>query len=201
MARTFAIAAIVSAAGLATAQTVDINILVDEPVLAPGDSTTVMLEVAFTTADYAVAGVATDLLADTLPGSDISGAWSDWQLVAPMSGPGTTAGLPDGLGSFTGILAGQLNFPPAGIYSDPSNPIAFWQATFTAPLDSGGFRVDLTTDTSRLDMYPSRDSSLSESRLDLVVEGEASLFLVPAPAGALVLGLGLAPFGRRRTRN
>lgn len=198
MTRTIATAALLLSAGAACGQTVNVNILIDEPVLAPGDSTTVMLEVAFTTADYAVAGIATDLLADTTPTHDISGAWSDWQLVAPMNGPGTTAGAPDGMGNFTGILAGQLNFPPGGIYSAPQNPIAFWQATFTAPLDIGGFRVDLTTDTSRLDMYPRRESALSESRLDRVVEGEASLFLVPAPASGAVLLLGLGAAARRR---
>jgi hypothetical protein len=196
MTRTFAIAALTCAAGLASAQTVNVNILVDEPVLAPGDSTTVTLEIAFTTADYAVAGIATSLLADST--NDISGAWSDWQLVAPMSGPGTTAGAPDGMGSVRGIIAGQLNFPPAMIYSLPQNPIAFWQATFTAPTDVGGFFVDLSTDTSRLDMYPRRESSLSESRLDLVVEGSERLFLVPSPASGAVLLLGLGAATRRR---
>lgn len=196
MRTSISIGALAMTAGLAAAQTVNVNILVDEPVLAPGDSTTVTLEIAFTTGDYAVAGIATDLLADST--NDISGAWSDWQLVAPMSGPGTTAGSPDGVGNFTGILAGQLNFPPAGIYSAPQNPIAFWQATFTAPSDTGGFFVDLSTDTSRLDMYPSRSSSLSESRLDFVVEGSERLFLVPAPASGMLLLLGLGSTNRRR---
>jgi hypothetical protein len=47
-------------------------------------------------------------------------------------------------------------------------------------------------------MYPRRESSLSESRLDLVVEGSERLFLVPSPASGAVLLLGLGAATRRR---
>lgn len=182
--------------GLASAQTVNINILIDEPVLAPGDRTAVTLEASFTTSDYGVAGILTDLVADTT--EDISGAWSDWALVSPMNGPGTTAGVADGAGGFAGILAGQLHFPPAGIYGFPQNPILFWTATFTAPVDGGGYRVDLSTETSRFEMYTDRASIHSESRLDVLVEGEGSIFVVPAPGSALVLTAGMLLGCRRR---
>lgn len=196
MTRTIAISALALSAGAACSQTVNINILVDEPVLAPGDSTAVTLEASFATSDYGVAGILTDLVADTT--EDISGAWSDWQLVSPMNGPGTTPGVADGVGGFAGILAGQLHFPPAGIYGFPQNPILFWTATFTAPVDGGGYRVDLSTETSRFEMYTDRASIHSESRLDVLVEGEGSIFVVPAPSGGAVLLLGLGATARRR---
>ena len=190
------IAALAATAGLASAQTVNINILIDEPLLAPGDSTALTLEASFTTSDYGVAGILTDLVADTT--ADISGAWSDWALVSPMNGPGTTPGVPDGSGGFEGIIAGQLHFPPAGIYGFPQNPILFWTATFTAPADAAGSRVDLSTRTSRFEVYPDRASVRSESRLDVLVEGAGQIHVVPAPATGAALGLGLLALRRRR---
>lgn len=86
-------------------------------------------------------------------------------------------------------MLGQLNFPPAMIYADPSNPVDVWEVTFTAPLDAGGgYRVDMLTDTHLFDVYIERESSTSIRIADLVTEGEASIFVVPSPAGG-VLGL------------
>lgn len=152
MTRTFAIASLVLSAGLsagaASAQTVNLTFDIRNPILSVGSSTPVTLRAEFSTGDYAVAGIATDLVGAAALGTP-SGRWSDWQLVTPMDGPGTSAGETSGRFDVTGILAGQLNFPPARIYADPSNPIAFWQATFTA-LEVG--YIDLETRTSRLDM-------------------------------------------------
>lgn len=194
MTRTLAIASLALSAGTACAQTVNLTIDIENPVIARGQSTTVTLLAEFSTGDYAVAGIATDLVGEDALGSP-AGRWSDWQLVAPMDGPGTSAGEPSGRFDVTGILAGQLNFPPARIYADPANPIAFWQATFTA-LEVG--YIDFSTRTSRLDMYPEMASGRSESRLDVLVEGSARLFIpVPAPASAAPL-LGLGVLARRR---
>lgn len=169
---------------------------VAEPILAPGESTTVRLLAGFdSTRDFAVAGIVTSLLADS-GGVDIAGAWSDVALVFPMNGPGTTFGTPDA-GGYAGIIAGQLNFPPAGMGADPSAPIAFWEGTFTAPADAGAFAVDLSTLTMRFDVYLERDSSRSESRLDGLTEGAATITVVPAPSGAFVL-LGVLALRRRR---
>lgn len=196
MIRTLPIAALTLIAGIASGQTVAITIDIDEPLLAPGQSTSVTLRAGFDPGDFAMAGVWTDLLASAP--ADLDGAWSEWAVVVPMDGPGTTAGDPDGAGGFTSIIAGQLLFPPASFPADPTNPIAFWTATFTAPLDGGDYWVDLSTSTSRYNVYLSRESSLSESRLDQLVEGQGRIFVVPAPATSAVLALGLLATRRRR---
>ncbi|NRA56717.1 MAG: hypothetical protein HRU13_01175 [Phycisphaerales bacterium] len=190
-------AATLALSGTALAQSPgEVIIEIDEPVLALGDSTTVRILAGYGAGDYAMAGIFTDLLADA-GGIDLSSAWSGVGLIAPMDGPGTTAGVADGNG-FTGIIAGQLNFPPGGIYAPPAlNPIPFWEATFTAPTDAGAFVVDLSTLTDRFDVYPVRDSARSESRLDGLSEGSGRIIVVPSPAGILVLG-GLLALRRRR---
>ena len=174
----------------------EVIIEIDEPVLAPGDSTTVRLWAGFdSTQDFAMAGVATSLLADS-GGVDIASAWSDVGLVFPMNGPGTTSGTPDD-GGYAGIIAGQLNFPPGMIPADDSDPIAFWEATFTAPTDAGAFAVDLSTQTMAFAVYIERDSARSESRLDGLTEGAGRIVVVPAPASAMVL-IGVFVLRRRR---
>lgn len=185
--------------GAASAQTVNVSIEVDEPLLAPGSSTDVRLVADFDTFDYAVAGIDTNLLA--LAPADLSGVWSNIQLVPPMNGPGTVAGVPDGTGSILGILAGQLHFPAAGIFAFPQNPITIWSATFTAPdegVGGGGYWVDLSTSSERLWMYPDRETSRSESRIEALVEGQGRIFVVPAPSNAWLLALGLIGTCRRR---
>ncbi|MEO1279109.1 MAG: hypothetical protein AAFV77_09150, partial [Planctomycetota bacterium] len=101
---------------------------------------------------------------------------------------------------FDAITAGQLHFPPtSGIYADDSNPIAFWQATYTAPADvSTLFEIDLSTMTRRYDVYVDRASSRSESRLDELIEGFGTITVIPAPASFAVLVLGAACVRRRR---
>lgn len=198
MTRTLATAAALSvAAGLAHAQTVNVFIEVDEPILAPGDSTTVRLLGGWSGTDYAVAGVLTDLLYESA-GVDVSAAWSGAGLIAPMNGPGTSAGVPE-TGRHADIIAGQLNFPVAGIYAWPQpNPIPFWEITFTAPLDADGYTVDLSTLTQRFDVYVEQFSARSESRLDVLVEGSGQIYVVPAPATSAALALGLLALRRRR---
>lgn len=81
--------------------------------------------------------------------------------------------------------------------ADPSDPIAFWEATFTAPTDAGGFTVDLSTQTTVFAVYIEQFSARSESRLGGLTEGAATITVVPAPASALVL-LGMVAMRRRR---
>ncbi|MGD1914803.1 MAG: hypothetical protein ACFCBV_01265 [Phycisphaerales bacterium] len=184
-------------AGVACAQGPgEVIIEIDQPVLAPGESTTVTLLAGFdSTQDFAMAGILTSLLADS-GGVGIESAWSDVTLVGRMAGPGTTPGVPEA-GGYAGIIAGQLNFPPAGGGADSSDPIAFWSATFTAPTDAGAFAVDLSTRTDRFEVYIERDSSDAESRLDGLAEGSGTISVIPAPASGLVL-FGLVAIRRRR---
>ena len=116
-----------------------------------------------------------------------------------MDGPVPSDGVPVATG-YNGILAGQLHFPVgAGIYANDSNPIAFWQATYTAPADvSTPFIVDISTLTRRYDVYFDRSSSASEPRLDVLVEGSGTITVIPAPASAVVLAVGAACVRRRR---
>ncbi|NRA58811.1 MAG: hypothetical protein HRU13_11920, partial [Phycisphaerales bacterium] len=169
--KTAAILAVAGVAAAAAAQSVDIA--VSATTIGPGESSVVTLSAGYGAGDYAVAGIATDFIS-----SVGSTGWSDVALISPMDGPGTSAGAPSGTG-VDGILAGQLNFPPAGIYADDSNPIAFWTATYTAPADvPDAFTVDLSTETSRFDVYVDRGSSASESRLSSLREGAGAINVV-----------------------
>ena len=185
------IAGLALAGGHAYGQIIDVNL--SNPLPFPGQSTVLTFTAGYGDGDYAVAGIATDIIVN-----EIQGVLTDLALIAPMDGPGTSPGVlsPDGV---TGILAGQLNFPPVPIYADPTNPIAFFTMTFTVADDLGASPVllDLETRTSRFDVYIDRGSSRSESRLDDLIEGSA-LIVVPAPAGALILGMGALAIGRRR---
>ncbi|MEO1278703.1 MAG: hypothetical protein AAFV77_07095, partial [Planctomycetota bacterium] len=190
-------AATLALSGTALAQSPgEVIIEIDQPVLAPGESTTVSLLAGFdSAADFAMAGVHTSLLADS-GGVGIDGAWSGVSLVSPMNGPGTSAGLPDGAG-YAGIIAGQLHFPIAGPGADTSDPIAFWEATFTAPADTGPFTVDLSTLTTVFAVYIEPHSARFESRVDGLTEGAGTITVIPAPASGLIL-FGLVAIRRRR---
>jgi hypothetical protein len=183
--KTAAIFAVAGVAAAAAAQSITMDIA--DATLAIGESTTVTLTASYGGSDYAIAGVGTSVVG----GGD---NWSDLALIAPMAGPGTSAGVTSGNG-VNGIIAGQLNFPPAMIYANPTNPIAFWSATYTASAE-GVF--DLSTDTSRFDVYVRRESSLSESRLADLREGAGTITVVPAPASLALLGLGGLAAARRR---
>ena len=192
-------AALLTIAAAAHAQTAlnGVNIIVEDTTLAPGESTTIRMEAYFDRALYCMGGIATSLVSSTG-----SVGLSDLRLLAPMDGPGTTAGALSGTG-VDGIISGQLHgFIGAGIYGDPTNPMPFWEATYTAPpTTTDPLTIDFLTETTRFDVYLVRDSAQSESRLDVMEEGFARINIVPAPAGALVLaGLVLPALRRRRSR-
>ena len=186
----------IAASAHAQVATDGITIIVEDAELRPGESTTIRMEAYFDDDFYAMAGVATSLFSSTGPLG-----LSDPRVLAPMDGPGTTPGMIDDDGVL-GIVAGQLNFPATGaIFADPTNPMPFWEVTYTAPSDvTIPFEVSLDSRTSRFDVYVARDSSRSESRLGLILEDEAVIRVVPAPAGALAL-LGLLGVTRRRPRH
>ena len=188
---------VISVVGLALAaspaaigQTIHIDIA--NPTLAPGESTLVTLSASYPSGFYAVAGVSTEVVVN-----QIQGELSDPALVAPMDGPGTSEGTVSAAGGIEGILAGQLNFPPAGIFADPSNPIAFhtFEYTWDGSL-SGPVLLDIETRTSDFFEYVDRDRSVSDPLAD-ITEGRARI-VIPAPASALILGLGALTAVRRR---
>ena len=167
---------------------------IDEPVLLPGESTTVTLFAGFDPDLYAMGMIQTDFL--TSVGSE---GWSDWALVPPMNGPGTARGEPTTIG-FEGILAGQIHDALYPVYPDGSNPIAFWQATYTAPSDViEPFEVEMGTLTSAYDVYIDRFSPwVTESELDDLVEGSGTINVIPVPASAFVFTVGVCALRRRR---
>lgn len=156
-----------------------------------GETETITMSASFNPLDYAIAGVGTSVVIN-----EIQGGLSNARLVAPMAGPGTSEGI-IGVASVDGILAGQLNFPPAGIYADPTNPIAFWQVDWTYAPTGGGVLLDIESQTDRFDVYTDRLLARSEFRIDELEEGSLRI-VIPAPAGAFALLGGLALVGRRR---
>jgi len=192
--RSTAAAMLLAVGGVAHGQTTPsgLTLLVDDATLLPGQSTTIRLEASFDAArDYCIGAIVTWV--DSSAGAQ---GLSDLRLVGALAGPGTSAGAITERG-VRGILAGQLH-GLGGIYGDPSNPIAFWEATYTAPIDvAEAFEVVLETRTSRFDVYPWRDSARTESRLDGFQDDVATISVVPAPAGATVL-LGALLAGHRR---
>lgn len=170
----------------------EITIEVESPTLLPGESTIVTMYAGFGAVDYAMAAVATDFV--TSVGSD---QWSDAMLLGRMTGPGTTPGTRSGTG-YDGIFAGQLH-GIGEIYGDATNPIAFWRATYTAPVRVvAPMDIDLSTVTSKYDVYIDYFNPTSEPRLAELVEGTAMIRVIPAPASALLLAIGLLTTTRRR---
>ena len=163
---------------------------VGDGLLLPGQSTNVMLSAQWT--DYAMCCVYTDLVVSTG-----AAGWSDLALLAPMDGHGTSAGV---LASFgvDEIIAGQLNFPPGSFPPDP-NPLPFWRATYTAPDDvTAPFDVELMTETSLFEVYIEPGSQETRDLLPGLIEGNATIRVIPAPTSAVVLSLGLTGLSRRR---
>ena len=166
---------------------------IDDTTLEPGQSTTVMLSAAWPSAEYAFAVIGTGIM---MP--DGVGAWSDMELIPVMDGPGTSPGVATSQG-VNDILGAQLNFGPGGFEPDFSNPIRFWRGTFTAPdIVATAYEFDLTTITSRFEVYIEPMSHESRSYLADVVEGRETIRVIPAPASLALLGLSGLVLGRRR---
>lgn len=188
--KTVACLAVVAGAPVACmAQAIDFT--VDGDAL-PGQTITISMTAGYGGTDYAVAGIATSVLIN-----EAQGTFSNARLLAPMNGPGTVPGV-IGAGSIDGIIAGQLNFPTAGIFADPTNPIGFWAVDFTVDGSlSGPTILDIESMTSKYDVYLERTRATSQSRLVELDEGALQI-VIPAPAGGLALLGGLAMVARRR---
>lgn len=180
---------VLAAAPVAAAQTWEFEL--SEPVLSPGSpSTTVTLSIDHHPADYAFAGA-------NLRVSASEAGWSD--LVAllslgtpPLGGhPGQAPGVIAG-GDVTGITVGQLAH--FGWEPRPGR-IDVWQATFTAT-DFTARSIDLSTDTTRFDVWTVWVFLEREPRTP--IEGRGQIAIVPAPAGVALLSLGGVALARRR---
>ncbi len=193
MTRLASAALAVAVAAPAMAQAIHIQAGVSGGIPMPGDRSIITMTASFSPMDYAMAGIGTDLVIN-----EIQGRLENPRLIAPMDGPGTTAGAVSATG-IDGIIAGQLNFPIAGIYADPTNPIAFWAVDWVYEVDdpSNPVLIDVVTRTRRFDVYTDRLLATSEFRVDELEEG-ALLIAVPAPAGWLPLLAGVPLASRRR---
>ncbi|MFG0282855.1 MAG: GC-type dockerin domain-anchored protein [Phycisphaerales bacterium JB039] len=165
-----ACAALLGGGTLAAGQSV-VLVEIDRPVLRAGEVAVVTLRAGFPLHLYAMATIELDV---ELPGG--VGGWSDWELVKPMDGPFTSAGAPAPAG-IVDIVARQLHFPPAPT-TDPSNPIAFWRATYTAPLAPRSFDVSLATTTRRYDVYIDYSFPDAVSQLHGLVEGSGLIRVI-----------------------
>jgi hypothetical protein len=155
--------------------------------LAP--SCTVRFSAMFPPNDHAFAGARWDVLA-TEPG------WSNNVLIPPINNsPGTSGGILAGAW-VTGIIAGQVHFPPV-IPANPLNPMPVWRATWSTA-DFRRREVTVTAATGRFDVYPSPTSPSSQSRLTILVADRARIVVTPAPAGIVTLGVMVAAGMRRR---
>ena len=144
----------------------EITIEVDKPRLNAGESCTVTMWASFPTVYFAMCCVETDFLS-----SVGASGWGDLKLLR-LQGPSSTAGAPspDGI---AGIVANQLSWPFPG-FTDTTNPIDFWQATYTAPsVVARSFDVVCSTETSLFHIYLEFGSDETESLLASLVEGKA----------------------------
>jgi hypothetical protein len=166
---------------------------IEDTTLLPGQSTMVTLSAAWPPSEWAMAVIVTDL---GMP--DGAGVWTDLVGLGAMRGPGATPGVASE-GGVSGIVATQLNFGPSGWMPDRSNPIAFWRGTFTAPdVVASPYEFDLTTMTSRFDVYIRPDSVEMRSYLPGLAEGRETIRVVPAPASLAVIAMGGVLASRRR---
>jgi hypothetical protein len=170
---------VLAAASVAAAQTspYTIEIHVDPPIIEPGETATIELRAGFDASrEFAMAGVLTSLLCST--GSEF---FSDRRLIPPMNGPGTQVGTGTTAG-VEAIVAGQLQFHD--IRADPTNPIPFWRATYTAlgTAPVAGQAIELRTATSRYSAYVCEFCGTARSSMLEFVEGHATLTVIACRA-------------------
>lgn len=171
----------------------EVRIASDKSELLPGESAIVSMYAAFPSTEYAFAAIVTDLISST--GST---GWSDYGIPRTLRAPGWSDGTPTMTG-IEQIAAAQIHLPPAGPLPDESNPILFWEGTYTAPNDvSTPFDLTLATQTTRFEIYFSIDEFGTRSHLPVLIEGEATIHVVPAPASFALLLLGGLTAPRRR---
>lgn len=192
--RCVALAAMGVLAGAASGQIFDpdprytIYIEVDRPVLEPGETAQILMRAGFDSdVDHSMHLVLTNLHWGPGPVQ-----FEELRLIAPMAtlclgspfpAGGCSAGEvgPEGV---EGIAAGQIQFGGgASIYSNPNDPIDFWAARYAAPAAiAEPTIVDLSTRTMAYRLYIEPASSLTVERIDELIEGSATITIVPCRA-------------------
>jgi len=193
MKKSLAIIAAVAVASAASAQTWEFDLSSSE--LSPGSpTTTITASIDPGPGDFTVA-------AANFSVSATEAGWVDGSQVAipstrvpavPGQNPGVVAGA-----DVTGISIGQLGLV-FGFTAEPGR-IDAWRADFTATDFAVERTVDLSTTTTRMDVYVGPDPGGAwprESRSP--TEGRGSFRIVPAPASLALLGLGGLAAARRR---
>ncbi|MFG0286151.1 MAG: hypothetical protein ACF8R7_17175 [Phycisphaerales bacterium JB039] len=159
----------------------------DQAEITPADPIVwVELWAFFPATDYAFAGARLDLHAS-------EEGWGEGSspLMGIVDPPPTIAGP-----SVLDIVTGQLNFPPAGLYADPSNPIKAWRQKFEVT-DFTPRDLSFHTETRVGAIFPERESRAYEERP--WADASAVIRVVPAP-GAVTLGLTWALLASPRRR-
>jgi hypothetical protein len=150
-------------------------------------------------------------LAAGFPATDFAFAAANWNAHASETGwsapellplqipptlfPCTTCGgIIDGP-DVRSISHGQLY--GFGFLPDPANPIPVWKATFTVT-DFTPREIDLSTTTTRFEVYVEDLGPGSPREPRIVAEGRATIHVIPAPAPLALLGLGAATVVARR---
>lgn len=165
-----------------------ISIEVDRPVLEPGETAQVLMRAGFNSdVDYSMQLVVTSLHWGLGPVH-----LEDLRLVAPMATLCLGSPYPSGRcsageygpGGVEGIVAGQIEFGGgASIYSNPNDPIDFWTARYVAPtVVTEPTSIELFTLTTAYRLHVQSGSSLTVERVGELVEGSATIRIVPCRA-------------------
>ena len=177
--------------------------VIGDPVSPANPSTTVRISAAFPAHMWAYAASRFDLVED-----DPSGRFGGIHLPAPL-GP-----LPPGNygcfgmyfdrlapGAVIDVVSGQLNI--VGCIAHPANPLPMFEAVWTTD-DFTPRQVRLeTSNTPYFNVFP--DPAATLNTVDLVAtqqfrHGSAVIQVIPAPAGATTVLVGLSLAGGRRRR-
>ena len=195
---------------------VTFEVLYEKAVLLPGETQTITVRTTLTP------GVGEEVMLTTPPfegqignviglagfnfglidlGGGGSGAFSDWHVLDPWGGPIVKPqhGTPDGLGNILAISGGQFG-PPIQTYIE-QEPALVWQVEWT-PDEGFSGEVEFTTAVTpgkQAVVWLKGDFYQFWADDDWpTVHQVSSFFVVPAPAGMLVLIVAGAALRRRR---
>lgn len=138
-------------------------------VTADAPSAVVRVSAIFPRTDFAFSAARWDLHASEK-------AWGWAECIPPLQHSTHCPGNHfSGGASLTGLIVGQLHFPPV-VLGNPINPAPLVEAEWETQ-DFGARRVRLWTFTHRFDAYPSATSPASASRLGVLTEGTGEILV------------------------